>query len=107
MSELKSYRFCSLEELNRSKRVTRIVEELRDEITAIDLDGKTHVFSSVCPHFGGEFKFDRRAGKTWCKWHGYEFDIRSGKCLTFPKLKTCLRHYEFQENDGYLEVLYH
>jgi nitrite reductase/ring-hydroxylating ferredoxin subunit len=97
------HRFCRLSELRATKQITRWVDELRDELTALVLDGELVVFSSVCPHFGGEFDFSQVAsGKLVCKWHAWSFDARSGECLKY-RLRTRLRHYSFhvdEETDG-------
>jgi len=63
------------------------------------------VRSSVCPHFGGEFAVDVAAGRMRCKWHAWEFDIRSGRCLS-NQLKACLREYDTVEENGTIAVVY-
>ena len=98
-----SLKFCTLTELKKKQKITRWVEDWRDEISAIFLDGVVTVLSSVCPHFGGEFDVDFLNGELQCKWHAWRFDIESGKCRTY-KLKTQLRHYLFAESDGNLVI---
>lgn len=95
--------FCSIAELKGGRRVTKWVDEWRDEITAFMIDGEIKVLSSICPHFGGEFDLvpDKRILR--CKWHGLEFDLDSGKCTTF-QIAGCLRRYPFEEREGRLEV---
>jgi nitrite reductase/ring-hydroxylating ferredoxin subunit len=94
------HRLCSLSELRREGRVTLWVDELRDEITAIASGPELKVFSSVCPHFGGEFDFSGLAsGRLKCRWHAWSFDWRDGTCLSYP-LKTKLRHYDFRADEA-------
>ena len=76
--------FCSLPELQRQRRITRWMDALRDEVTAFLVDGNIVVRSSVCVHMGGEFDVDWAKRKLCCRWHGWEFDLQTGECLTFP-----------------------
>ena len=79
---------------------------MRDEITAIRIDGKVIVVSSVCPHFGGEFDFLLQDCELRCQWHGWRFDLETGTCLSHP-VNTKVRHYEYRATeDGFLEILY-
>lgn len=104
--ESRSYRFCLVEDLKRVKSLSRWVDELKDELAAIYLENEIYVISSVCPHFGGEFDFQKRRKCTLkCKWHDWEFDLATGKCLTYS-IGTKLRHYKFDVSDGYIMVRY-
>lgn len=81
MSGEKFYPFCSVTELKKELRVTKWMDELRDEISAFYIDGEILVMSTVCPHFGGEYSYDKK-GTLTCRWHGWKFDVRTGKSLT-------------------------
>jgi nitrite reductase/ring-hydroxylating ferredoxin subunit len=95
-------RLCALSELRREGRVTRWVDELRDEVTAVDAESGILVFSSVCPHFGGEFDFsEAEAGTLRCRWHNWKFDAFDGRCLNYD-VKTRMRHYEFKIEDEWI-----
>lgn len=43
-------------------------------------------------------------GRVVCPWHGYEFDLASGRCANDPRLR--LRRYDVIERDGevYIDV---
>lgn len=81
MSAEKYVPFCPVSELKKELRVTRWMDDLRDEISAFYLDGEILVMSTVCPHFGGELEYDRR-GTLTCRWHGWKFDVRTRKSQT-------------------------
>lgn len=99
-----AHRLCLVSDLERSGFFTAWLDAIGDEVSAVRDATGTYVFSSVCPHFGGPFAFDRRAGVARCAWHGWQFDYRSGRCLSYD-VKTCLRHYEWAITDaGVLEV---
>ena len=102
---LRRFAFCRRDELERDRVVTRWLDDLRDEVTGVLLDGRIVARSSVCPHFAGEFAVDLARGVFRCKWHAWEFDIRSGRCLS-NAFKGCLREYEVAEHDGAVEIVY-
>ncbi len=90
-------RLCSLQELRSQRRITRWMEELRDEITALFLPGeRIVVLSSVCVHMGGEFTVDWEKQQMCCKWHDWRYDIDSGACVTVSLPGRKLRHYEHE-----------
>ena len=98
-------RFCSIEELRDKKIITKWVNEWRDEISALFVqeDDSISVFSSICPHFGGEIELFQNPPQLRCKWHDWRFDIKTGNCLS-EVMPTSLRRYSFQENNGFLEI---
>ena len=47
------------------------------------LDGEVVALDNVCPHAGGPLGLgDVEAGVVTCPLHGWQFDIRTGACLT-------------------------
>ncbi|HTR63075.1 MAG TPA: Rieske (2Fe-2S) protein [Candidatus Binataceae bacterium] len=49
----------------------------------IELDGKLVAYSTRCPHLLGPLGAGRlEGGIVECPWHGYRFDISSGKCVS-------------------------
>lgn len=97
--------FCSLKELHQRRRVTRWMDDLRDEVTAFLIDGTIVVRSSVCVHMGGEFDVDWTKRKVCCRWHGWEFDLQTGECLTFPLPGRRLTPYSHVVEEGTLYLL--
>jgi nitrite reductase/ring-hydroxylating ferredoxin subunit len=95
--------FCRRDELLRARHVTRWIDALRDEVTMLLVDDTPIAYSSICPHFGGEFdvRLDRR--ELQCRWHGWRFDVRSGECLTYPT-RCRLRRYPVVEDGDRLQV---
>jgi len=58
------------------------------ELRLVELDGEIHVHPTVCPHRGGPL--DEAAlddGCVTCPWHGYRYDLRSGRCVSGPRLR--------------------
>ncbi|MGX9180786.1 Rieske (2Fe-2S) protein [Mesorhizobium sp. BHbdii] len=75
---------------------------------------------NICPHRAGrlcegpvcgttrqtdkaEFIYERAGEPIRCAWHGWEFDIRSGKCLVDDKLKARTFPVYLDGEDIYVE----
>lgn len=72
-----------------------------DEIWVTQAAGSRVVVSNVCPHKMGPISCGEVKGHfVRCPWHGYWFDIATGKCS--PSLK--LRRYETKEENGKILV---
>jgi nitrite reductase/ring-hydroxylating ferredoxin subunit len=88
---------CSVCEINKKKYFIKFIEEIKDEIIAF-IDKETNeikIFSSICPHFGGEIFYNQTENSLQCKWHNWKFCRISGKCLSFP-IKGSLNPYNFE-----------
>ncbi|MBZ9764258.1 Rieske (2Fe-2S) protein [Mesorhizobium sp. CA8] len=76
---------------------------------------------NICPHRAGqlcegpisgttkrtdktEFVYVRAGELIRCAWHGWEFDIRSGKCLVDDKLKARTFPVHVDGDEIYLEM---
>lgn len=99
-----------------------IVEVKGKEIAVFNVDGKYYAYVNWCAHQGGpscegnvtgtmEAEYDREEEKVelnYCKegeilncpWHGWEYDLTSGKCLS--RQDVILPEYDIQEQDGEL-----
>jgi len=72
---------ATLEELVASgslelEREGHILALFRDEDEVIAMDG-------MCPHQGGPLASGEIRGNVLsCPWHGWQFDLKSGQCLT-------------------------
>jgi nitrite reductase/ring-hydroxylating ferredoxin subunit len=75
--------FCNLSDLKKKKFITKWYEEFNDEICGIYIsEQKIYFYSSICPHFGGDFKFLEENCQLRCNWHGWRFDVKSGESIT-------------------------
>jgi hypothetical protein len=57
---------------------------LPDRTREVEIDGVACRFSTVCPHLGGPLDdaVVDRFGAVTCPWHGYRFDVRTGRRVT-------------------------
>jgi nitrite reductase/ring-hydroxylating ferredoxin subunit len=66
------------------------VEAGGQEIGLVNLDGQIHAFNPVCLHMGGPLdEGEIENGILVCPWHGWEYDVRSGKCTTTGEPLQC------------------
>ena len=73
----------SLQELQR-RRVLRLARPEGEALIAL-IDGEVKAYSGVCPHLGGPLlEGPLRDDIVTCPWHSYDWDLRSGRCLTRP-----------------------
>ena len=57
----------------------------------VELDGSLIAHATVCPHWLGPLADAVvEHGAIRCPWHGYRFDVRSGRCLSGQALKLAL-----------------
>jgi nitrite reductase/ring-hydroxylating ferredoxin subunit len=110
------------EELSEGDRL--VVELEGKEIAVFQINNEYHAYLNWCPHQSGpvcegnltgthESTFDRdslemttewaREGEVLnCPWHGWEFNINNGECLSREGIK--LPSYPVYEEDGKLMI---
>ena len=102
----------------------RIVSTPKGEIGIFNHKGAYHAYANVCAHSGGPACEGVLVNKvvdliaedrTWqgqafademhfvCPWHGWEYDIETGRCIGDPRLK--LKKYDVVERGGDLYVI--
>ena len=93
---MKKIYICNLKELNQKKSLIKWIDEIKDEVIVFyNSQNELKVFSSVCPHFGGELIFDQKENNLRCKWHGWKFNISNGNCINnITRIK--LREIKFE-----------
>lgn len=49
----------------------------------VELEGSLHAHAATCPHWLGPLGGSEvEQGAVRCPWHGYRFDVRSGRCVS-------------------------
>ncbi len=83
---------CNLSSIENGY-IVKYIDTIRDEIIVFKFNNEILIRSSICPHFGGEIYFDRNKLILKCKWHAWEYEPKTGKCLTY-NIKSNVRNYE-------------
>jgi len=84
-----SFKICSIEALPRGACL-RFTLPNGDELAVYNVDGEYYATDNSCPHRGAPLSDGAMFGHVVeCGLHGWQFDVRTGECLTVPdKIKT-------------------
>ena len=61
----------------------------QEEIAVFNFNGGFYAMSDICPHRGAplaEGFLD--AGKVFCSWHCFDFNLKTGECTVVPSLSV-------------------
>ena len=95
----------------------KIVEVDGKQVGLFNVEGHYYALHNRCPHMAGalcegpisgtslptddfQFEYGREGELVRCGWHGWEFEIKSGKCLVDKRLRA--RRYQVSEESGHL-----
>ncbi len=72
------------------------------ELAVYNVDGEYYATDNFCPHKGAPLAEGILCGHiVECGWHGWQFDVRTGQCLTVTeRIKT----FEVRVEDGWVVV---
>jgi nitrite reductase/ring-hydroxylating ferredoxin subunit len=88
----------------------KLVDVNGRQIAVFNVDGEFHALGNRCPHEGGllihgqlvglvessmpgEYRYSRKGEVIKCPWHGWEFDLRTGRAQCDPA-RIRVRRYE-------------
>jgi len=109
---------CRSDEIRPGERVIR---ELNGRSVGVfNVDGRFHALRNRCPHEGGALCLGPVTGTTLpardfsfaygmagrilrCAWHGWEFEIETGRCLVDARLRA--KTYPVVVTDGVVYVV--
>ena len=70
-----------------------------------NVDGVISALDGICPHQGGPLAEGPVEGTTvTCPWHGWQFDVRTGKSPLGPKIKQTVYEVKVEGRDVLVEV---
>jgi nitrite reductase/ring-hydroxylating ferredoxin subunit len=77
------------DELSLRRRLPLLIEVADRFYRIVEAGGDIVVHSAACPHMGGPLAGEPldESGCVTCPWHGYRFDVRSGRSADGRKLK--------------------
>ena len=98
----------------------KIIEWNGLEIGIFHVNGEFHAWRNLCPHFAApvceghirgtrlfsdiyEYHFGRESEILRCPWHGWEFDLKTGKLFVDESIK--LRGYPIEWDDKFIYIL--
>lgn len=97
----RSLSLASLQEISQGTSA-RLELPDGDELAIFNIDGEYYAISNFCPHKGAPLSEGQICGHiVECSWHGWQFDVRTGECLT---VKEKLKTYNVLKDDGILKI---
>src|ERR671926_1771766 len=79
------------------------VEVNGEKICVANAEGKYYAIGNVCTHLGGPLAQGKLEGyEVQCPWHGSRFDIRTGKVVRPPAMRSEPTYELKTENDNIL-----
>ena len=73
-----------------------------DELAICNVNGEYYATDNFCPHRGAALTDGALRGHLIeCGWHGWQFDIRTGECLTVTET---IRTFKVRVEDGRIFV---
>ena len=94
---------CAIDDL-RPGACVRVELPDGDELAVYNVNGEFYATENFCPHKGALLSEGVFRGHiVECGWHGWQFDVRSGDCLT---VRERLKTYEVLVEDGLVKVIH-
>jgi len=91
-----------VEDLPHGSRKTIGLPEGR-ELALYNVNGEFYATENFCPHKGAPLAEGILCEHVIeCDWHGWQFDVRTGECLTVPER---LQTYEVVVADGLVKII--
>lgn len=74
------------------------------ELALYNINGEFYAIDNFCPHKGAPLAEGNLCEHVIeCDWHGWQFDVRTGECLTVrEKIET----YEVLVEDGVVKIVF-
>ncbi len=81
-----------------------IVVDVKDKCLAVfNVAGSFHVIDNLCLHRGGPLGEGDLAGEVVsCPWHGWEYNVKTGHCVTNPS--SNVKAYQTVVEDGDVKI---
>jgi nitrite reductase (NADH) small subunit len=77
-----------------------------DRVVALfNVDGQLYALDGVCPHQGGPLgKGALNGAVVTCPWHGFQFDVRTGRHATSARLVQPCLPVKVEEGEVFVDV---
>jgi nitrite reductase/ring-hydroxylating ferredoxin subunit len=83
-------------------RCTTVALADGNELAVYNVDGEFFATENSCPHHGAPLAEGRLCGHVIeCDWHGWQFDVRDGRCLT---VSAPIDTYRVSVDDGLITI---
>lgn len=92
---------CKLSELSPGTSIEKRIMARR--IAVFNVDGKLYGLESDCKHMKASLQKGRVQNEiVTCPWHHWQYEIKTGRCLTVDKFQLKTYAVEVEGDDVYL-----
>jgi len=103
----KEIKVCKVSELPSGQ--SKSIQANGKDIAVFNVKGKYYALDNICVHAGGplnEGYLDEEKCQITCSWHGWGYDLATGKCLTHPRQDVFTGSYpvKIQGDEIFVEV---
>jgi nitrite reductase/ring-hydroxylating ferredoxin subunit len=99
-------RVCRTDEVAPGESRAFRVAGLTHPVLVTHLDGNFLATSSICPHEDVSLATGERHGqRIVCPGHGYEFDLRTGRCAHDPQLRLVCYPVHVSGDELFIELV--
>lgn len=83
----------------------KVVEAAGKQIALFNVDGTLYALDNTCKHRGGPIGEGELSGSVvTCPWHGWEYDVRSGKNQGDPSIELSCYQVRVEGDDVLIEL---
>ncbi|MBI3591642.1 MAG: Rieske (2Fe-2S) protein [Candidatus Melainabacteria bacterium] len=102
-----SIKVCKVSELLDGQ--SKCVQANGKDIAVFNIKGKLYAIDNICIHAGGTLNdgaIDEEKCQVTCNWHGWGYDLATGKCITHPRQDVFTGTYpvKVQGDEIFVEV---
>ncbi|HJP90421.1 MAG TPA: non-heme iron oxygenase ferredoxin subunit [Pyrinomonadaceae bacterium] len=73
-----------------------------NELAVWNVGGEYYAIENFCPHKGAPLSEGSLCGHiVECGWHGWQFDVRNGQCLT---VRETIKTYRVKIDEGFVKI---
>ena len=74
-------------------------------VALYNLEGTVFATGNTCPHRGGPLGEGELEGEViTCPWHGFQYEVKTGKCLTNPTLEISCHAVRLEGDSILVEI---
>jgi nitrite reductase (NADH) small subunit len=74
-------------------------------IALFNVDGTLFALDGICPHGGGPLgEGDLSGPVVTCPWHGWQFDVTTGRHTLNPRIEQARFPVKIEENEVWVEL---
>lgn len=74
-------------------------------VALFNVDGVFYAMDGICPHAGGPLGEGALSGcVVTCPWHGWQFDVTTGRHALTPRIEQTRFAVKIEANDVWVEI---